>query len=117
MRRDQTTRQITAEHSKPLLSSIVVDRTGKLTYAQPPFKQIVKRMLKDFPIMCWYMLMGMMTLFGRSLWAITHRALTVTHRIDLLIYVFLMLVSFMVVAGLIGGSFYFARAKLKKLVG
>jgi hypothetical protein len=98
---------------KTKLSNIVVDSKGNLAYAQTPFKQILRCMLKDFPIMCWYMLIGMMLLFARSLWAIMHPAITVSNKADLLIYVFLMFVSFSVVAGLVGGSYYFAKSKLK----
>ncbi len=110
---EKTTKLLTKKPEERKLSNIVIDSTGKLVYAQPPFKQILRLMLKDFPIMCWYMLIGMMMLFARSLWAVMHRTVTVTHKADLLIYLFLMFVSFFVMAGLIGGSFYFAKAKLK----
>lgn len=94
------------------LSNVVVNSRGILAYARPPLKQIVVLMVKDFPIMCWYMLAGMMLLFTRSLWAVMHPAITVTSKADMLIYVFLMFVSSSVTVGLIGGSYYFAKSKL-----
>jgi len=70
-------------------------------------------MLKDFPIMCWYILIGMLLLFTRSLWAVMHPAIAVNSKADVLIYIFLMFVSSAVTAGLVGGSHYFAKSKLK----
>lgn len=110
---ERTTKLLTKKPEARKLSNIVIDSKGNLAYAQPPFKQILRLMLKDFPIMCWYVLIGMMMLFVRSLWAITHRAIMVTNKADLLIYLFMMIVSFSVITGLLIGSWYFAKSKLK----
>jgi hypothetical protein len=98
---------------RPQLSTIVVNEEGKLAYTIPPWRKVFRQMLKDFPIMCWYMLIGMILLFTRSLWAVLHPAITVTSKFDMLIYVYLMFISSLVIAGLLGGSYYFARTKLK----
>jgi len=110
---EKTTKRFTRKSEERKLSNIVIDNKGNLAYAQPPIKQILRLMLKDFPIMCWYMVIGMILLFARSLWAIMHPAITVTNKADLLIYIFLLFVSFSVVTGVIGSSYYFAKSKLK----
>jgi hypothetical protein len=107
---EKTTMQLKAEKTK--LSNVSVDREGNLVYIRPPLRQIIRRMCKDFPIMCWYMLIGMILLFTRSLWAVLHSAITVTSKFDMLIYIYLMFISSLVIAGLLGGSYYFAKTKL-----
>lgn len=100
-------------NKRPPLSTIVVNEAGQLSYTKPPWKKVIYLMVKNFPIMCWYMLLGMLMLFARSLWAIMHRAETVTHASELLIYIFLLFMSFIVTTGLIGFSFYQAKLKLQ----
>jgi hypothetical protein len=108
---EKTTTQLKSDRTT--LSNVVVNSMGKLAYARPPLNKIVRLMLKDFPIMCWYMLIGMLLLFTRSLWAVMHPAITINSKADMLIYVFLSFVSSSVTAGLVGGSYYFAKSKLK----
>jgi hypothetical protein len=98
---------------KTKLSNVAIDEHGQLVYAQPPFRLVLKMMVKDFPIMCWYMLIGMMLLLSRSVWAIAHPSITVTYKADILIYMFLLFISFSVIVGLVFGSYYFAKSKLK----
>lgn len=110
----RTTNNLKIADHRPPLSTIVVNEEGKLAYATPSLKKIARQMIKDFPIMCWYMLAGMVMLFSRSLWALYHRAETVTYIGEVLIYIFLLMVSVVVTLGILGFSYYLAKSKLQK---
>jgi hypothetical protein len=99
--------------AKPELSSISVNEKGALMYSTRPWKMIVRQMVKDFPPMCWFMLAGMMMLFGRTFWAVLYQQQTVTHKLDILIYLFLLFVSGAVFVSIIATSYYLAKNKLK----
>lgn len=70
-------------------------------------------MLKDLPVMCWYMLGGMIILFGRSIWVLRHRSETVTYAGEILIYSFFLLVSSFVMLGLLGMAYGQSKSKLQ----
>ena len=110
---EKTKADLPITNKRPPLSAIVVNEAGQLSYSKPQWKKVIRQMVKSFPIMCWYMLIGMLTLFTRSLWAIMHRAETVTYAAELLIYIFLLFMSFIVTGGMIGLSIYQAKINYK----
>ncbi len=109
----QKTKKELTRITKPELSSISVNEKGTLTYSTSPWKKIARQMVKDFPPICWFMLAGMMMLFIRTLWAVLNQAQTVTQKLDVLIYIFLLFVSGAVFVSIIGASYYLTKSKLK----
>ncbi len=55
---------------KPTLSTIQVSRKGRLVYSEQTWNKVLRQMVKDLPIMCWHMLLGMVMLFSVSAWAL-----------------------------------------------
>lgn len=98
---------------QPKLSNLVINSSGKLVCTKLPLSKIFHQMVKDCPFICWWMLIGMILIFFQSVWAVANTSITVTHRAEILIYFFLVFVSFSVVVGLVVISFYWAKLKLK----
>jgi len=94
---------------KPAISSVSVNKDGILVYPTPVWKKIAHHMLKDFPIVCWYISVVMVLIFIISVWSIAHRHIATTHHSEVAIYWFLIIYSLAVVGGMIGLSYFFSR--------
>jgi|LakMenE01Jun11ns_1017448.scaffolds.fasta_scaffold9810619_2 hypothetical protein len=108
---EKTNNEFLTSSDKPTLSTIQVNTKGRLVYSEQTWNKVFRQMVKDLPIMCWHILLGMVMLFSISAWALAHRAETVTQYAEVLIYFFMLFVSALVTFSMIAISYYIAKSK------